>query len=94
MNAWNEEMADHLIPGYMHGGLRRWIENGIEPGGFLMAVLENDLKEAVSRADATNVQALPNYIRYLYNYAPRGCWGSPEKVAAWKGLTAPLRDEK
>ncbi len=87
-SAWNEEMADHLIPGYMHGGLRRWIEDGITPGGFLCAVLENDLKEAVARADAINLQNLPNYIRYLYNYAPRGCWGSPENVEAWKDKAA------
>ena len=35
----------------MIGGLERWIDHHIEPGDFLCAVLENDLKEACGRAD-------------------------------------------
>lgn len=32
---WNQEKADDLIPKHMQGGLKRWIELGIEPGSFL-----------------------------------------------------------
>jgi large subunit ribosomal protein L9 len=35
----------------MIGGLRRYIENGIGPGDFLWAVLTNDLRGAIERAD-------------------------------------------
>lgn len=80
---WNQEKADELIPNYMHGGLKRYIEMGIEPGGFLMAVLENDLKTAVGQAYHINMTKLPDYARFLYNYAPSTCWGSEAKVAAW-----------
>ena len=73
------------IPDYMMGGLRRWIELGIEPGDFLHAVLTNDLRRAVERADSANMRNLPAYVAYLYNNAPSQCWGSPEKVAAWTG---------
>lgn len=52
-------------------------------GGFLAAVLENDLRNAVSRADGLNLSLLPDYVRYLYNHCPAPCWGSPEKVEAW-----------
>lgn len=72
-----------LIPEHMIGGLRRYIENGIEPGSFLEAVLCNDLKGAVGRADQTNKHRLHDYIMFLYNFAPSSCWGSPEKYTAW-----------
>lgn len=85
---WNQAKADELIPSHMHGGLYRYLVSGIEPGDFLMAVLENNLREAVGRADHINQPKLPDYIRYLYNYAPSKCWGSPEKVAAWVEMHA------
>jgi hypothetical protein len=72
-----------LIPDYMRGGIRRYIENGIEPGDFLQAVLRNDLRGAFERADGTNVNLIKEYIMFLYNYAPGGSWGSPENYEAW-----------
>lgn len=80
-----------LIPDYMIGGLRRYIENGIEPGSFLSAVLCNDLRGAVSAADDTNRHRLFQYVQFLYLYAPSECWGSPSKVEKWcaqRGLSA------
>lgn len=74
----------NLIPDYMIGGIDRWIDHGIPPGDFLMAVLCNNLKEAVARADDVNVKLLPAYVSFFYNDAPSECWGSPEKVLAWK----------
>ena len=71
------------VPSYMVGGIERWIKNGILPGDFLTAVLNNDLKEACGRADDVNRRCLFNYIDFFYNYAPSQCWGSPAKVAAW-----------
>ena len=72
-----------LIPERMRGGLRRYIENGIPPGGFLSAVLCNDLRGAVERGDDENQMILHQYIRFLYNYAPAQCWGSEAKFKAW-----------
>lgn len=72
-----------LIPEYMIGGLRRYIEQGIEPGSFLSAVLANDLKEAVGRTDDVNRNRLGDYVMFFYNYAPGDCWGSDEKFQAW-----------
>jgi hypothetical protein len=76
----------YMLPEHMRGAMLRWIENGINPGSFLTAVLENNLLEAYGRADYINQQRMKDYMQYLYNYAPSGCWGSPEKVAKWKGL--------
>ena len=77
---------DHsrLIDAYRRDGVLRWIEHGIDGGSFLMAVFSNDLKEAFGRADDINAARLRDYIVYLYNYAPTGCWGSPDNVKAWR----------
>jgi hypothetical protein len=72
-----------LLPEYMIGGLRRFIEDGIPPGNFLEAILTNDLTKAVSRADITNKSILPNYVIFLHNYAPHDCWGSKELYDKW-----------
>jgi hypothetical protein len=61
-----------------------------DPGDFLEAVLCNNLKEAVGRADDTNLPALPSLVGWLYNFAPSSAWGSPEKVTSWlRGTTTP-----
>lgn len=71
------------IPYYMRPGLINYIERGEEPGGFLGAVMENDLGGAVARADGINIDLLPAYVLFLYNQAPSGCHGSTEKVKEW-----------
>jgi hypothetical protein len=71
------------IPDYMADGLIRYVEDGIPPGDFLTAVLENDLSEAIGRADEANIKVIPAYVFWLYNYAPIGCWGSKAKVKSW-----------
>lgn len=80
-----------LIPPHMIGGLRRYIEYGIEPGSFLTALLCNDLRRTFECADDDNRRCVENYVRFLYNYGPWECWGSPQKFDAWckqGGLTA------
>ena len=65
--------------------LQLYIQEGISCGGFLMAVLANDLAESVSRADDTNLRLLPEIVQWLHWEAPAECWGSEKKVTAWKG---------
>lgn len=63
-------------------GMERYIEERIRPGGFLAAVLRNDLMDAAVRADETvDLRAL---VKWLYNHAPPDCYGSPEKFEAWR----------
>ena len=82
--------AGDYLPGHMRGAMKRYIENRIPPGSFLTAVLSNDLMEACGRADDINRHALFDYCTWLFNYAPRGCYGSPQAVAAW--LCGPKAD--
>ena len=61
----------------------RYVSDGVPTGGFLQAVLENNLFEAVGRADHSSLANLQAICRYVYNEVPAPCWGSPGKVDAW-----------
>ena len=67
---------------YMLSGMQRYVEQGIEPGSFLTAVLCNNLKEAVANADSSNIEELIAWVRFCWNELPADIWGSPEKVEA------------
>lgn len=73
-----------LIPEHMREGVDNWILHGLPYcGDFLAAVVCNDLREAVERADDVNRGRLADYVRFFYNYAPSGCWGSKERFDRW-----------
>ena len=76
--------ADRYGVGHAGMSLWNWIERGAEPGGFLTAVLSNDLAKAVDKADDRNVELIPNFVKLLHNFAPAGCWGSETKVGNWQ----------
>lgn len=63
--------------------LKRYVEKGTPPGGFLMGVLTNNFIEACGRADADNRKALYAIHLFIYNEIPADCWGSVEKVQKW-----------
>ena len=73
----------HSIPEHMHEGVIAYIRDGRYTGDFLSAVLSNDLREAVSRADSENRLALAHYVDFFYNNAPGACWGSAERMIEW-----------
>ena len=79
----NYYFRSFTIPESMVEQIRGYIDHGESVGHFLTAVLENNLKEAVGRADDENLHNLPAYVGYLYNEADSRCFGSPEKVRQW-----------
>jgi hypothetical protein len=77
-------MIDYeTIPPRIKTALDAWVDHGHLPGGFLQAVLRNDLSDALARADANSLDAIHSIVGYLYNECPAPCWGSPEKMDAW-----------
>lgn len=78
-----QDTYDRVPVRYMREGVRRYVEFGIPPGNFLQAVVCNDLKEAVGRADDRNLAHLVDWVKWFYNLAPAVCWGSVEKYEAW-----------
>ena len=76
-----------LLPEHMQAPMQRYMEQGIHPGDFLIAVLNNDLREAVYRADHVNRAALADIVQWLYNEAPGHSWGDLETIERYvKGL--------
>ena len=71
------------IPESTLEGITAYIEERRPPGGFLRAVLENNLSESFGRADENNQAALLAIVQYIYWKIPGPCWGSPDKVNAW-----------
>ena len=78
-----------LLPEHLRGGVERWIEHGVRPGGFLCAVLDDSLLGALGHADDTmTIGDLRGIARWFYNHAPQGCFGSPEQTKAWRTMKA------
>ena len=60
-----------------------YAERRMPPGSFVEAVLCNNLKEALGRADDDNLRDIYEIVKYCYWEIPANCWGSPQKVKAW-----------
>lgn len=61
----------------------RYVNDRLPPGGFITAVLTNDLIGAVGKADSENLADLHEICTYIYNSIPSNAWGSKEKMNAW-----------
>lgn len=83
-----------MISEEVKSSIDRYVQQGVETGGFLRAVLENNLMEALGRADIHNRYNLFDICGYLYNDVPGECHGSPEKVTAWLKKKAEEREKK
>lgn len=82
------------IPAHMMSRLNAYINHGESVGDFLRAVISNNLKDAVGRADDVNINLLPAYVIYLYNEAPAMCWGSPELYEGWIAIKEAQRKKE
>lgn len=77
------DFTGYNIPDHTQGAIRRYVEQGLMPGGFLEAVFLNDLMSAVGRADSQNIYALKDICMFVYNEMPAKAWGSRELMEAW-----------
>lgn len=93
------EINYNMLPEHMREGARLYIEKGIEPGGFMTAVLENKFVQAFSRADDINLARMKDWASWLYNECPMQARGSERAVKEWlligglEGQTSPKRGE-
>ena len=72
-----------MIPARLINGLVRYRDRHIATGGFLRAVLQNDLEDAVIRADPESLHALPELVFWINAELPHESRGSRERVGEW-----------
>jgi len=72
-----------MIPRAIKQQIDNYIDNGVPPAGFLSAMLCNNIRDAVARADDENKRALYDIVIYLENFIPNMAWGSAERVEKW-----------
>lgn len=72
-------------------GIIRYCKFGVPVGGFLEAVLSNDLRGAFAKADGDNCENLFHIVKFCYNEIPMAAWGSKQKYEAWLKMR---RDER
>jgi len=71
------------LPPRLRGGLERYRDRGIRPGGYLQAVLRNDLAGALGRADPESWDSLAAIMRWITEDMPHDAWGSRDAVESW-----------
>lgn len=72
-----------VIPALQLMSLMEYVNTGRPTGGYLEAVIANDLVDAVARADAGNLIALKATALAIYNSAPSACRGSRDAYKNW-----------
>ena len=75
----------YRIAEHLRVGLIEWVINAQPPGGFLRAVIENDLFGAFDRADDRSANCLRGILRWFYNQAPGGSHGG-NALTDWRGM--------
>jgi hypothetical protein len=58
------------IPSQLIYNLEQFLRHGYYPGDFLASVLNNDLKEAIGRADNESLKELRNLVSLIRNHFP------------------------
>ncbi len=78
-----EEAERVGIPEHMQEGIISYICHGRRPGGFLEAVLCNNLAEAFDRASKENLEAMLAWVGFVFNHVPRMACRTAARVNAW-----------
>lgn len=78
-----QQINYNLLPEHIRGGMKRYIEQGIIPGDFLQAIIQDKLVDSFERADETNITNMFNIAKFAYNEMPMGSRGSEETMFWW-----------
>jgi len=68
---------------YMVGGMKRYLEDGVHPCGFLYGLLTNDLSNTWLVADDNNRKHIGDWLLFLKYECPWDSHGSVSKVTQW-----------
>ena len=71
------------IPDHTRETLERYLLEGLNPGGFVSAMLALDMQRALQSADTANRNCIWIIGRWILEHAPDGSWGSYEQIKFW-----------
>lgn len=74
---------EEYVPEHIRAGITNYFEHGLHPGGFVSAVVANDLTRAVQSADHENRKHIPSITRWVSYNAPAGSRGSWASFDNW-----------
>ena len=78
----------------MTRALQDYVDNGSPKGGFLIAVLCNDLFGAAGKADDDNFETLAHVVGWCYNNVPSIARGSRDAYDRWCNAHLQVRTKK
>jgi len=67
----------------MQAGVDSYLNHGVPPGRFLLALFSNDLVGAFSTADEANTKAMRYWVEFMRWEMPFASHGSAEAVRSW-----------
>lgn len=71
------------LPDNLKESLDAYEKEGRPTGSFLTACIDNNLRDAIGRADDESLAALPAIVGYLYGEMDLRCWGRPGAASDW-----------
>ncbi len=83
-----------ILPEGLRNEARRYIEEGVRPGRFLVAVTTNDVAGAYDAAIDDDLERLGSVLCFWCTEAPTDCWGSKQEMDAWIKAKAAERSAK
>ncbi len=77
------QLTDHGIPRHLFSSVIDYIVDGMRPGAFVAAIIQNNLVMSYLRADEENCHLFTNWARFLHWEMPIGSWGSEPMYQLW-----------
>lgn len=71
------------VPAVLQNQIKNYVKHGVPPGGFIKAVICNDLRGACMHGEAESVGAIAHIVAWFVNRAPALCWGSNVNYMTW-----------
>ena len=81
MKDFIDEAAKAFVPERVANSLADYVFHGVLCGGFLCAVLRNDLIEAINRADTYNIGRLKEIAMFVHWNVPANICGNEANVS-------------
>ena len=78
-----EQALQRLVPPHLQDTIKNYLDHGLRTGGFLEAVISNDLFAAMRRADGISRNNLHGIVQFFWNYTHSNSFGSPKTYSDW-----------